>query len=231
MRLVNAKVCEQFRSFITDTVIDWVDAGVIAVWGRVGEVTSPHLVLPLTVEPSKPRLCHDERFLNFWIKDLPFKLDHLPDLPRYVLPGHFQASFDEKSGYEHVLLHPSLRTFFGLEWNGVYFVFCTLPFGWKASAYIYHHLGLAVTSAARSFGVPVCQDIYDRHVGQLYQAPASSALPPNRVLAEAAAYILCYLFIEAGYFIATAKCSASLLLLFVFSVFFAIPSPSFSSST
>ena len=106
MRLDDAKVCQQFRDFITDTIVDWVNAGVLAVWGRVGEVTSPHLVLPLTVEPSKPRLCHDERFLNLWVRDLPFKLDHLPDLPRYVLPGHFQTSFDDKSGYQHVLLHP-----------------------------------------------------------------------------------------------------------------------------
>lgn len=82
--------------------------------------------------------------------------------------------------------------------------FCTLPFGWKASAYIYHDLGLAVTGAARSFGVPVSY-IDDRHVGQLYRAPASSTLPPNKVLTEAAANILCYLLIEAGYFIAIAK--------------------------
>ena len=143
--------------------------------------------------------------MNLWVRDLPFKLDHLPDLPRYVLPGHFQTSFDDKSGYQHVLLHPSSRTFFGLEWNGVYFVFSTLPFGWKASAYIYHNLGLAVTSAARSLGVPVSQYIDDRHVGQLYRAPTDSTLPPNRVLAEAAAYILCYLLIETGYCIAIAK--------------------------
>ena len=64
MRLDNAKVCEQFQDFITDTIVDRVNAGVLAVWGRVGEVPSLHLVLPLTVEPSKPRLCHDERFLN-----------------------------------------------------------------------------------------------------------------------------------------------------------------------
>ena len=121
--LCDAKVCGQFQDFITDTVVDWVDAGVLAVWGRVGEVTSPHLVLSLTVEPSKPRLCHHERFLNLWIKDLLFRFDHLPDLPRYVLPGNFQTSFDGKSGYQHVLLHPSWRTFFGLEWNDVYFVF------------------------------------------------------------------------------------------------------------
>ena len=41
MRLDNAKVCEQFKDFITDTAVDWVHAGVLAVWGRVGEVTPP----------------------------------------------------------------------------------------------------------------------------------------------------------------------------------------------
>ena len=41
MRIDNAKVCEQFWDFITDTVVDWVHAGVLAVWGRVGEVTPP----------------------------------------------------------------------------------------------------------------------------------------------------------------------------------------------
>jgi len=130
------------------------------------------------VEPSKPPLCHDERFLNLWTKDLPFKLDHLPDLPRYVLPGHFQTSFDDKSGYQNVLLHPSSRTFFGLEWNGVYFVFFTLPFGWKASAYIYHNLSLAVTSAARSFGVPVSSVSIGRQPIPLYPLTELSLRPP-----------------------------------------------------
>jgi len=31
----------------------------------------PHLVLPLTVEPSKPRLCNDDRFLNLWTEERP----------------------------------------------------------------------------------------------------------------------------------------------------------------
>ena len=73
--------------------------------------------------PLKPRLCHDERYLNLWIKDLPFKLDHLSDLPRYVLPGHYQTSFDERNGYQHVCLHPSSRTFFGLQWQGFILLF------------------------------------------------------------------------------------------------------------
>lgn len=202
MRLKNSKSCDPFLGFISDTLIDWVAAGVLSIWGKAGEVEPPHLTLPITIEPSKPRLCHDERFLNLWIIDLPFRLDHLPDLPRYVLPGHFQTTFDEKSGYQHVLLHPSSRSYFGLEFKGVYFVFRTLPFGWKASAYVYHNIGLAVTSAARSFGVPVSQYIDDRHVGQLFSpSHARNGLPPDPVLAVAGAYILCYLLIEAGYFI------------------------------
>ena len=140
--LKNSPTTAKFSQFVSDSIIQWVTAGVLAVWGPVDSVAPPRLVLPLTVEPSKPRLCHDERYLNLWIRDLPFKLDHLCDLPRYVLPGHFQSSCDDKSGYQHVLLHPSSQTYFGFQWHGFYFVFRTLPFGWKASTFIYHKLGL-----------------------------------------------------------------------------------------
>ena len=137
IQIKNAAICAQFAGFIGDTIVQWVASGVLSVWGEVGVVSPPHLVLPITIEPSKPRLCHEERFLNLWISDLSFKLDHLADLPRYVLPGHFQTTFDDKSGYQHVRLHPSSETYFGLEWDNLIFVFRTFPFGWKASAYIY----------------------------------------------------------------------------------------------
>ena len=205
IHIKNAAICAQFADFISDTIVQWVASGVLSVWGEVGVVSPPHLVLPITIEPSKPRLCHDERFLNLWIRDLPFKLDHLADLPRYVLPGHFQTTFDDKSGYQHVRLHPSSETYFGLEWDYFFFVFRTLPFGWKASAYIYHNLGLVVSHAARSLGVPLSQYIDDRHVGQLFASPMRSVVLPSAQRAEAAAFILCYILIEAGYFINTDK--------------------------
>ena len=51
----------------------------------------------------------------------------------------------------------------------------------------------------------------------LCRAPVSSTLSPNRVLAEVAPYILCYLLIEAGYFIAIAKsqCVPSIVIRFL----------------
>ena len=173
----NAAVCAEFSDFISDAIVPWVASGVLAIWGEVGAVSPPHLVLLITVEASKPRLCHDERFLNLWIRDLPFKLDHFSDLPRYVLPGHFQTTFDDKSGDQHVRLHSSSETYFGLEWENFFFVFRTLPFGWKASAFIYHNLGLAVSHAVRSLGVPLSQYIDERHVGQRFSPSGAFHFP------------------------------------------------------
>ena len=87
----------------------------------------------------------------------------------------------------------------------MFFVFRTLPFGWKASAFIYLNLGLAVSHAARSFGVLLSQYIDDRHVGQLFSLPARSVSPPSAQRAEAAAYIVCYILIEAGHFVNIGK--------------------------
>ena len=203
----NNSSCRGFEAFITNTILERVTNGSLQVIGQVDQVDPPHLVLPLTIEPSKPRLCHDERFLNLWIRDLPFKLDTLTDLPRYVERGHYQTVLDDKSGYDHILLTSRSSTYFGLQWAGWYFCFRTIPFGWKASAYIYHTVGLAATSYIRSMHVPCSQYIDDRHTGQLRLSPISSthSTASNFALAEAAAYIVCYVLVELGYFIGLKK--------------------------
>ena len=116
MLFPNSSSCTDFRDFVAQTILERVANGSLLVWGEVGKVDPPHLVMPITVEPSKPRMCHDERFLNCWIKDCPFSLDYITDLPRYVSAGHYQTTFDDKSGYDHVRLHPSSSTF--LSSNG-----------------------------------------------------------------------------------------------------------------
>ena len=168
MAFNNSPSCLRFKDFISRTILERVSNGSLLVWGEVGKVNPPHLVMPITVEPNKPCMCHDERFLNCWIKDCPFTLNYITDLPRYVLPGHFQTSFDVKSGYDHVRLHPSSSTCFGLQWKGWYFVFTTIPFGWKASAFVYHSIGMAATNYIRSLGVPCPQYIDDRHCGRRF---------------------------------------------------------------
>lgn len=100
--LYNSKNCMKYVDFISNTLEERIVNGSIEVLGRVGEVPPPRIVMPLTVEPTKPRLCHDERFLNLWIKDLPFSLETLKDVPRLISAGDFLTSCDEKSGYDHV---------------------------------------------------------------------------------------------------------------------------------
>lgn len=204
----NSRSCEAFQGFISKTIMERVANGSLNVVGKVGICNPPYLVMPITVEPSKPRMCHDERFLNCWTKDCPFKLDYLTDLTRYVHKGHFQTTFDDKSGYDHVRLHPSSSKFFGLKWLVWYFTYATLPFGWKASAYVYHSIGLAATNHIRSLGVPCSQYIDDRHVGQL-RLPNDSAIKKytNAELAEMAAFIVCSTLVLLGYFIGLKKSS------------------------
>ena len=55
--------------------------------------------------------------------------------------------------------------------------------------------------------VPCSQYIDDRHTGQLHLSPISSthSTASNFALADAAAYIVCYVLVELGYFIGLKK--------------------------
>ena len=92
----NSLAYHPFEEFLTAIIKDGICNGSINVVGPFGEVEQPHLVMPNTVEPNKPRICHDERFLNYWINYCPFKLYYLTDLCCYVDPGHYQTTFDDK---------------------------------------------------------------------------------------------------------------------------------------
>ena len=133
----NSVSCKPFVSFVEETLVARLRSGAISLLGRVGVVDPPFIVLPLTLEPTKPRLCHDARYLNLWMRDMPFSLDRLIDLPRYVGKDTYQTVLDDKSGYDHILLSEDSRTYFGIQWGGWYFTYNTLPFGWKISPFVY----------------------------------------------------------------------------------------------
>lgn len=199
----NSPSSGKFTDFVSSTIKERVHTSSLIFGGFVGQVQPPHLVMPITVEPTKPRMCPDERFLNLWIRDLPFSLDYLSDLPRYVGSGHFQTVCDDKSGYDHLLLTQASRTMFGLCWDGCYFVYASLPFGWKASAYVYHSTGLVATSYIRTLRVPCSRYIDDRHNGQLVTAATCNWSDFQK--AEAAAYIVTSVLTTLGYTLSLSK--------------------------
>ena len=164
---VNYTSCKRFSEFASLEIKKRLITGAVRVWGKVGVSATPHVVLPLTVEPTKPRLCIDARFVNLWMKDSPFTLDRLSDVPRFVYKGSFMTKCDDKSGHDHLLLSESSQTYFDFEWGGLWFVRTTLPFGWKMSPYVYHTTGLAVSGVLREQGIPCSLYIDDRLNGEL----------------------------------------------------------------
>ena len=213
MAFENNNSCKQFSRFIDKTLLERVQNGSVSVIGKVGEVDPPYLVMPLTVEPTKPRLCHDNRFLNLWMVDKPFRLDNLSHLHRYLSKGSFQTILDDKSGYDHILLDVPSRAFFGIQWKGWYFVSNTLPFGWKLSAWIYHTTGLVASHFFRSLGIPCCLYIDDRHVGELQPHSSDKTSPSLELLdsrkrsaAQNAVYIVAYTLSHLGYTLGLSKC-------------------------
>ena len=208
----NNPCCKKYSAFITETLLQRIEVGAVLVWGQVGKVQPPSTVLPFTVEPSKPRLCQDARFLNNWMRDQPFSLDKLVDVTRYAYKESFLTKCDDKSGYDHILLTEGSRKFFGIEWGGWWLVNAALPFGWKESAFIYHSTGLAASSFIRNLGIPCSLYIDDRLNGELVSRDGRWSVPPierdrdfSFEATRAAIYIVCYLLVDLGYFLGLAK--------------------------
>ena len=54
MSFPNSFSCNNFRDFASQTILERVANGSLLVWGEVGKVDPPHLVMPITVEPGQP---------------------------------------------------------------------------------------------------------------------------------------------------------------------------------
>ena len=75
----------------------------------------------------------------------------------------------------------------------MYFVFRTIPFGWKASTYLYHTIG---------------QYIDHRHIGQLAVSNSSLIVSPSWSdfeFAEAAVFMCAAVLVSLGYFLGLSK--------------------------
>ena len=144
--------------------------GAIRVWGRVEDTPPPlpAIVMPLSIEPSKPRLVHDQQYLNCFMRQCPFSLDQVVNLPPYLSQNSFHTKMDDKSGFDHFLISEDSQPLMSAEWGGWWLVWRTLPKGWKESPYVYQTLGSVATNALRELGLPRSQYIDDIHLGELW---------------------------------------------------------------
>jgi hypothetical protein len=92
------------------------------------------VICPLSVEPTKPRLILDARFVNLWTRESPFSLHSIHSVLPWV--GESAAKADMKSGYFHLQLALGSRRYFCFRWRGATCSYTVLCFGWKASPYV-----------------------------------------------------------------------------------------------
>lgn len=198
----NSPICKKYGRFICDTLYAKIKSGAVRVINKVGECSWPYIVMLLTVEPSKPRLCHDDRFLNLWVKDSPFHLETLKDVHRLVDEGAYMVTTDEKSGYDHVRLSVDSHRYFGIQFGGYVMVYTVLPFGLKASPYIYQTTGMLVTSYPRALSVVTVQYIDDRLGISGVKSDAEAECDGFKV-----AYVLLQVLTRLGYTLSLENCS------------------------
>lgn len=203
--LPNAAICQKFHDFIDSEIKERLSTGAIMLWGEVDKVPPPHIVSPLTVEPTKPRLCMNLMYLNCWMRDTPFSLDTLLEVPRLVQPDSFLTKLDDKSGYDHIRLHPSCTHLVGFQWGGSYFVACTLPFGFKNSAYVYHTTNLQAISYLRQLRIACLLYIDDRLMERFTGRLNNPELNTSYGRALIAVYCVAQVTIRLGYFIGLKK--------------------------
>ena len=95
-----------------------------------------------------------------------------------------------------------------MQWGGRYFVYNTLPFGWKISPLYYHSTGLVVTNFFRSMGIPCSLYINDRKNSQLQIPPNQGPYANlenldehNLAAAKSAIFMVAYFLIKREYFL------------------------------
>ena len=104
----------------------------------------PHICSPLSVvtnREGKKRLVLNLRFLNNFLFKERFKYEDIRVAISLFRTGDYVFTFDLKSGYHHVDIHPEHWKYLGFEW-GVgpkvrYYVFSVLPFGLATACYLF----------------------------------------------------------------------------------------------
>ena len=200
----NNKKCKFHKDVISREIETKIAMGAIKVWGRVEDIPPPAIVMPLSIEPSKPRLVHDQQYLNSFMQQCPFSLDQVVNLPRYLSQNSFQTKLDDKSGFDHFFISEDSQPLMGAEWGGWWLVWRTLPQGWKESPYVYQTLGSVATNALRELGLPCSQYIDDRHLGELWGSVEKRSSSLNA--ANAAFFVAATILTQLGYFLHLGKC-------------------------
>lgn len=122
--------------------------------------TCPTVCSPLSVVANaqgKLRLVLDLRYINQFLPERKFKYEGLGLVPQMFSKGEYFFTFDLKSGYHHVDIHPDCWGYLGFSWgtggDRKYFMFRVLPFGLASACYVFTELLRPIVKRWRSKGI------------------------------------------------------------------------------
>jgi len=129
IKFPNHASTEQYPEFVADSIAEAVRNGALR---RLAPGQVPCVTASLGVADNKApklRMVIDPALVNLMTKYEPLRYEQLADMRNYVKPGDYATTTDEKSGYYHIPLHPSMWTYYGICWEGQYYVFTHMAFG------------------------------------------------------------------------------------------------------
>ena len=123
-------------------------------------VSVPFCCNPLTVAigGSKLRLVLDIRHVNQFIAKKTFRYEDLYTLAEMFEQNNYFFTFDLKSGYHHIAMHPASIKYLGFQWTFIdgrqaYFQFSVLPFGLTSAGYIFTEVLRPFVKKWRTHGI------------------------------------------------------------------------------
>jgi hypothetical protein len=86
---------------------------------------------------NKWRLILDLRWLNSHTRQKKFRAEQLGNLEHIIQPNDQLVSWDMQDGFHLIAFHPDFRKFFQFQFQGRFYQYTVLPFGWTLSPWIY----------------------------------------------------------------------------------------------
>ena len=149
--------------FVAEEIAKLVAASCVLEVPYCPEVCSPLLVV--NNSKGKKRLVLDLRMVNKHLLKRKFKYEGINLIPDMCSRGDYFVTFDLRSGYHHVDIHPECWTYLGFSWlfNGIrrFFVYKVLPFGLSTACYVFTKLLRPLVKRWRFAGLRVILYIDD----------------------------------------------------------------------
>jgi hypothetical protein len=127
----------------------------------------PTVVNALTVATNsagKHRLVLDMRHVNPLLQVTHFKYENIQVASAYFQNKGYMITFDLKSGFHHVDIHPAYMQYLGFEWKNSYYAYSVCPFGCSSSGLIFSKILRELVKRWRSHGLSVVMYLDDGFV-------------------------------------------------------------------